>query len=326
MNVFQSPLLDEILSHLDDCKDLCRCSAVSKAWCEAASGVFPTSLQFSNPRGPPVPLGKITHFMKWLQARQQSGYFKHLLDLAVETSTPLSGNFTEACYQGDWISLLLHSVLMTTVCWQLTCVYLSGPINLYTTVLLLPATMQHLQLDPLVSTLSDIIFLSAFSRFQHLQSLTIIPQHDQDEGIDFCYTNKFVLDIAFPELNILTLGFWQFCKLVLADCVPKLQNMAVHVASVQASSLLALPSLQYAELLLEDIPKPEQGLDRPQLDLSASSQLTVLRLIGPPSTPIQVNIGNRPDLDFAQNGAGSKGTNFTCGKQTSYKPPIEFQS
>ncbi len=189
---------------------------------------------------------------------------------------------------------------------------------------ILPTNLRHLCLEPDGSLLRQTVSMAAFALYTLLESLVIAA----NDGVTYNETSQgsFILDSALPTLQNLTLDPWPFHvhkDQSLVQCLPRVQNLAVHVLSSKAQTMLALSSLKHLTLILHDSFEP-LGLHVPQLQVPHASQLQQLFLAGPPRTPFCLDLTDQPaHLAVAHVAAGRIRNHLSVG-HSQYSPPEKF--
>ena len=333
----QIALLSKIFSHVEGCRDIIICSTVCKAWYEAALDVHPTGLYFPHYGKRNVSAATVVAFTRWLEHKQSAGHFDHLQDLHVvieDYEADIDVIWRRAYVQGDRTQHvnsheedaadnLLHAINMLLPGPPLNKCHIAGPISIAHTVRLLPDTVQQLHLQTTHQELSAFSRLSIFTKFEDLQALAMYPRKARNRNS----AHSFLLDCRLPVLQNLTLDpavLRQKPGMSFKKCLPRIQNVAVHVPSHAASSCLQLPSLKYLRLILHDNdPEPVANIDS-CLRVPAACSLEELSLVQMCHTEMHVDIWARPQLSFSHSVKSDYrcgGNTFLAGPVRVYKPP-----
>ena len=329
MEALQGELLERILSDLQDIKAvLWQCLLVSKAWREAVSRMYPRDLELPNTseRRIKVTPEKVLQLMQWLQGKHAKGYFGQLENLTLMIAPAVEHHkFTAACLKGDLLTAFLHSTMAYLNFWHLQSLKMHGRLRMETILPVLPTNLRHLSLEPDASLMPMSVSMAVFAPYTRLESLTIAVNDTVLKGGP---SGSFILDTALPTLQNLSLDPWPFLvdqEQSVIQCLPRVQNLAVHVFSTKAQSMLALSSLQHLSLILHDVfePGPLTFLV-PNLQVPHDSQLQKLLLAGPPTTPFCLDLTDKPSLlEVVHVAAGRNKSSFFVGR-SQYSPPENF--
>lgn len=162
--------------------------------------------------------------------------------------------------------------------WHLQRCCLHGAFDMPVAALMLPVSLQHLQLYPLKERMPATLQLSIFERFTSLQSLRIdvcdledwLSEDTRPRG------KHFILDAVFLSLTHLYLGAWQLWLVAyysVASCLCCLQHLVAYIQVQAANLFLDLPCLRYLGLVIE-----EHSDQSCQLVVQKKSQLMILAL------------------------------------------------
>jgi len=296
MEALQGELLERILSNMQDTTGLLlQCSLVSKAWQQAVSRIYPRDLEL--PRTPdrrtPVTPEDVLQLMQWLQRKHSKGYFGQLETLTLLIAPAVDYNCSAACLQGDLLTAFLHSTVAYLNFWHLQALTIHGRLRMETILPILPTNLRHLCLEPDGSLMPQTVSLAAFAPHTLLETLVIavndVVTQETPQG-------SIILDSALPTLQNLTLDPWPFHvhkDQSLVQCLPRVQNLAVHVFSNKTQMMLALSSLKHLTLILHDYSEPFNPYV-PQLQVSYACQLQQLFLVGPATTPFRLDLTDKP--------------------------------
>ncbi len=334
MEALQSPLLDKILSNVEDCRRLALCSAVSRSWRKAASGIYPKSLSIPPSRYGRDPLQpeELYSIMKWFQTKQHEHYFDNVQDLEMLVGLDEDDTFSENGMTADISAALFHMVLMHVNCWPLQKCYIKGYFDLAQVTQMLPTSIQRLRLRPEGAGFPDHTSMSWFQRFPELKLLIITTCR---VGVDGTSAGTFVLDGVLPKLECLSLNPWPIelrPEMAIATCFPEVINVVVHMPADKAEVVMTLPCLQYLKLLLRDVPYTANAnsadLDwfqrTPSLTVKADSTLCKLCLFGPPATPFHLDTIAKPELELELTAVGRVGSHHHSGPFNVYWCHVDF--
>lgn len=137
---------------------------------------------------------------------------------------------------------------------------------------------------------------------------------------------SIILDSALPTLQNLTLDPWPFHvhkNQSLVQCLPRVQNLAVHVFSNKTQMMLALASLKHLTLMLHDYSEPFNP-HVPQLQVSYACQLQQLFLVGPATTPFRLDLTDKPAHLQVIHVAASRSENALYVGHSQYSLPEYF--
>ena len=266
---------------------------------------------------------KVLQLMQWLQRQHSKGYFGQLETLTLMIAPADERKFTAACLKGDLLPAFLHSTVAYLNFWHLRSLKIYGRLRLETILPVLPTSLRHLRLEPEDGMMPQTVSLAAFAPYTLLESLSI-ASHDTKGAPP----GSFILDSALPTLQNLSLDPWPFCidnDHSLVQCLPRVQNLAVHVLASRAQSMLALSSLQHLSLIMHDVVE-HNGFELviPKLQILHASQLQRLLLAGPPHTPFCLDIKDKPAfLEVVHVAAGRKKSSLFVGR-SQYSPPENF--
>lgn len=289
-------IIEKILKHLEDPFDLISCSAVSHKWhsgylnariSDLSLSTSSTDLSTAFKEGNRKSL--VSGLIHWIQARHVGGNFCQLTGLTAFVDD--DGENTEDLREMLW---LFSGVLLALASyWPLQRVALCGYFDLNTAPVLLPASVQHMQLGPIPRTLPKVVDLGVFCKFKALQHLEIMPF-----GADPLYQPKncFLLSAALASLTYLTLASWPLLLkdgCTIAGNLPSLQcaSLCVHIDFVNAFT--SLDQFKVLEFVLMD--EPDETAD--PVFVGASSQLSKLVLRGPVQTVMQL-VAQKPGLQL----------------------------
>ncbi len=258
MAALQGELLERILSNMQDTTGLLlQCSLVSKAWQEAVSRIYPRDLEL--PRTPerrtPVTPEDVLRLMQWLQRKHSKGYFGQLETLTLLIAPAVDDNCSAACLKGDLLTAFLHSMVAYLNFWHLQALTIHGQVRIETVLPILPTNLRHLCLEPDGSLMPQTVSLAAFAPYTLLETLVIAAN---DGGTKETPQGSIILDSALPTLQSLTLDPWPFHvhkDQSLVQCLPRVQNLAVHVLSNKTQTML-VSSLKHLTLILHDYSEP----------------------------------------------------------------------
>lgn len=223
-----------------------------------------------------------------------------------------SHRFAAASLEGDLLTAFLLSALAYSNFWHLRSLKIHGRLRMETILTILPTNLRHLCLEPDGSLMPHTISLAAFALYTLLETLVIAANDGVTKGTP---QGSFTLDSALSTLQNLSLNPWPFRvhkDQSLVQCLPRVQNLAVHVLSSKAQSMLALSSLKHLTLILHD-DFEHLNLHVPQLQVPHASQLQQLFLLGPATTPFRLDLTDQPaDLQVAHLAARQKSKSSTC--------------
>ena len=246
MNALQSSaLLERIFAQIQDPVELMSCAAVNRGWRAASQQVKNTCLQLTN-IGSRFPLSttEMRRVLHWLQIMHQHAKFTSLTEVVLRYLS------SKKDIQ-DFMPTLTASLCTMAGSWPLQLVEITGWYDIYTTVLLLPASMKHLELGPSTRCLPSFLNLDKFSKFANLETLSIVPHDLVYKSV--APENCFYLASIFSSLTSLSLSNWPLAlgsDCSFAGCLPALLHACIHLLVRKLQTFMALPALKVCILVL----------------------------------------------------------------------------
>lgn len=156
--------LSLVLSHLTEAYDLVRCTAVNKAWAAACTYAQPRSVHLEQRESlsPVVHMQEAVQQLRWLQSLQRMGRLQNLQEAYFMVTN---------CFEDINPTPLAHGFGVIAGLHHLHRCKIEGTYCLSTILSLLPTSLVTLDLWP--ETGPDVICLSSFQQFTHLECLRL---------------------------------------------------------------------------------------------------------------------------------------------------------
>ena len=166
-------IIGSILRQLEEPLDLLHCSAVSQRWRSACLKAQTFALSFSVPTTAGVQY--ISGLIHWIQTRHAGGNLSLLKSFTaqLEDKNTVHGELADEHSERLWF--VAGAVLMLAGTWPLQRVVIAGRFDFSTTLKLLPASVQYLQLCMHAKALPQVVDLAKFCKFESLKELVVVP-------------------------------------------------------------------------------------------------------------------------------------------------------
>ena len=283
----EEALVCSILGKLDNTYDLARCSTVSRCWRSAAANVRPTSLTIPGGRF----RGNLTrcdHMLHWLQQKHRQNFFGNLRSLSLSLKPHNNGGYTDdihaALMAGAGLGILTLAGL-----WHLDSCEIVGPFDLNQVVLLLPASLQYLDVKmDLEVNYGDALFvlLSKFQRFPELRSLRL-SVHGLAPDTELDQYFELDADAVLGRLKCLHLSPMRLHSVAdVSVALPHLTHAVLTISASEGQSYLDLPSIE--DLVLDMVDMGAQADIPHSLTVAADSILKHFSAIVCPAVRVLV--------------------------------------